>query len=377
MSDVTTEPGDGSVQEGRLKDGTGRARFDAGGDRCRVAVVVPNHNHAGFLQDCLDGIAGQTRAPDEVVVVDDASTDHSLDVLTGAGDSLPQLRVVRQCEQRGVNPTINRALAEVRSDLVVVTAADDRLLPAFLERAAGMLEVNPGAAICSGRSLIIDASGDRVGELRLTPIGPGDRYLTAAEAREFAHRFGGWMTTNVTMFRRRELQAAGGFHDEMGSYGDAFVALELACLHGACFVDAPFGEWRRSDFGYMAASMRDSAAVARTIDAVHERLEYLQCEGLPRDLSLRWERRLRYAMAATALRSKRADAASLVAVLDAVRAPMAGILGAACRVRSWRGLVPLALFATLRPFDVPWRLLDQLRGWSGLRPRGQAGACGK
>jgi hypothetical protein len=55
----------------------------------------------------------------------------------------------------------------VQSDLVVVTAADDRLLPAFLERAAGMLETHPDAAICSGRSLIIDESGKHVGELGL------------------------------------------------------------------------------------------------------------------------------------------------------------------------------------------------------------------
>ena len=138
MNDVTTEPRGCNVQEEEPGDGAedrASRSLDGGRTRCRVAVVVPNHNHAAFLQDCLDGIAGQTRAPEEVIVVDDASTDHSLEVLEGARDSLPQLRIVRQPERRGVNPTINRALAEVSSDLVVITAADDRLLPVFLERA--------------------------------------------------------------------------------------------------------------------------------------------------------------------------------------------------------------------------------------------------
>jgi hypothetical protein len=341
-------------------------------------VVVPNHNHAVFLQDCLDGIAGQTRAPDEVIVVDDASTDHSLKVLEGARDSLPQLRIVRQREQRGVNPTINRALAEVSSDLVVITAADDRLLPVFLERAAEMLEANPSAAICSGRSPIIDQSGNRIGEMRLTPIGPGDRCLTAAEVRKFAHRFGGWIMTNVTMFRRRALQAAGGFYDEMASYGDGFVGLELACRHGACFVDAAFGEYRFSDVGYMSTTMRDPATVARTLHAVHGRLAQLQREGLlPRDLSLRWERRYRYGIAVTALKSKHADTANLGAVLDAVGAPMARILAAGCKVRWWRRPISLILFAMLRPFDIVWRSLDQLRPWTRRSSRGPAGVSGK
>jgi hypothetical protein len=119
----------------------------------------------------------------------------------------------------------------------------------------------------------------------------------------------------------------------------------------------------------MAASMRNSDVVARTIGAVGARLDGLRPKGISWDLSLRWERRLRYAMAATALRSKHADTADLVAVLDDVRAPLANTLGAVCRVRCLRGLLPPVLFATLRPFDVSWRLREYFRDRLGPRAR--------
>ncbi len=50
----------------------------------RSAVVIPNWNGARWLVGCLDAVAAQTRAADEVVVVDNGSSDDSLAILAGA-----------------------------------------------------------------------------------------------------------------------------------------------------------------------------------------------------------------------------------------------------------------------------------------------------
>ena len=50
--------------------------------RPSVALVVPNYNHGRYLPESLGSIAAQTRAPDRVVIIDDASTDDSLAVIS-------------------------------------------------------------------------------------------------------------------------------------------------------------------------------------------------------------------------------------------------------------------------------------------------------
>ncbi|GAB3852189.1 glycosyltransferase family 2 protein [Nocardioides maradonensis] len=65
----------------------------------RVAVVVVTYNRADLLARMLDGLSGLDRAPDAVIVVDNASTDHTPDVL--AASSLPGLQTIRTTENLG------------------------------------------------------------------------------------------------------------------------------------------------------------------------------------------------------------------------------------------------------------------------------------
>jgi len=341
---------------------------DPGARRGRVSVIVPNRNHAHFLPICLEGIARQQRPPDEVVFVDDASTDESLDVVQTVAASFPCLKVLRQPEQRGVNETINRGLRESSGDLVVVTAADDRLLPAFLTRAAALMERYATAGICSGRSYVTDEVGIRIGELPLPPLGMvGDFHLSPERARSVAHRYGGWMTTNVTMFRRVPLLRAGGFDDRLGSYADAFAALELACRYGACFADEYLGEWRSLATGYAATSARDPATIAQVLEAARARLKRLRTEGFPAPLTQRWECRLRYVLSTSALRGDIGDPGALRDVLGAIDMTLPGPVVAACRVDILRVLLRSIIFSILRPFDLRWRVQAMVEKGLGTR----------
>lgn len=80
---------------GALPDGSSRAALDQ-----RIAVVIVTFNRADLLQRCLDGLAGQTRLPDSVIVVDNASTDHTRQVLAAHAGGL-RLRPIHSGENLG------------------------------------------------------------------------------------------------------------------------------------------------------------------------------------------------------------------------------------------------------------------------------------
>jgi GT2 family glycosyltransferase len=89
----------------------------------RIGVVVPNWNGAAFIGATLDALAGQSRVPDEVVVVDNGSTDGSCAMLA---DRYPRIRVVRLPRNTGFGRAANAGLRASTADLVVVLNNDAR-----------------------------------------------------------------------------------------------------------------------------------------------------------------------------------------------------------------------------------------------------------
>jgi glycosyltransferase involved in cell wall biosynthesis len=86
-----------------------------------IAVIVANRNNGRFLAQCLDSIIGQTHEPAEILVVDDASTDTSLEVLAPyARDGV--IKLIRNQTQQGVSAA--RALAMRRSSASYLTTLD-------------------------------------------------------------------------------------------------------------------------------------------------------------------------------------------------------------------------------------------------------------
>src|SRR5438045_2809816 len=107
--------------------------FPSGGPR--MSIVIPNYNHGHLVEHALFAIAAQTIKPFEVLVVDDGSTDDSVQRLQALSNNLPWLRLHRLKQNRGVNYACSTGLEMVTGDFVLFSAADDRMSPQMTERA--------------------------------------------------------------------------------------------------------------------------------------------------------------------------------------------------------------------------------------------------
>lgn len=124
-----------------------------------VDVVVVTHNHATTLAACLQSLLVQRLAPQQVVVVDNASQDDSAGVAAGFGASLP-LEVVRLHENTGFAAAANRGLRRLRSPWVLCLNPDCRLEEGFLEHLVGAA-ARRGAGAASG--LLLRGRGPTLG----------------------------------------------------------------------------------------------------------------------------------------------------------------------------------------------------------------------
>ena len=120
-----------------------------------VSVITPVYNTAGYLAECVESVLSQTYAHWEHVIVDNCSTDGSLDIARAFEAREPRVRVVAADDFVGVTESANRALRLMSSDAryCKVVHADDWLFPECLERMVECAEHAPRVGIVTSYRL--------------------------------------------------------------------------------------------------------------------------------------------------------------------------------------------------------------------------------
>lgn len=199
-----------------------------------AAVVIPNWNGARWIDACLESVLAQDRAPDEVVVVDNGSTDGS----DAAAEAHAGVRVVRLGRNTGFSVAVNRGVEAVRCDWVALVNTDVVLDTDWLRRACAPLEqepavasvatkmvdlANPGTIYDAGDLLRRDGACEQRGRF-MTDDGrfdaPGDAFSACAGA---------------AVYRRDALLRAGGFDERFFAYlEDVDLGLRLRLAGWRC-----------------------------------------------------------------------------------------------------------------------------------------------
>jgi glycosyltransferase involved in cell wall biosynthesis len=109
-----------------------------------VSTVIPTYNRRPLLERALVSVYRQTRMPDEVIVVDDGSTDDTPDVIP---ERFPELRYIRQ-ENRGVSSARNRGIRESTGSWLAFLDSDDEWLPKKLAIQIEALRSRPDRFLC-------------------------------------------------------------------------------------------------------------------------------------------------------------------------------------------------------------------------------------
>lgn len=109
-----------------------------------VSVVIPTYNRSAFLKEAVDSVLAQTAAADEVIVVDDGSTDETPAVLKAFG---PHVRSLRQ-ENAGVSAARNAGIRAARGEWLAFLDSDDLWRPRKLEAQLAYLSARPEMRIC-------------------------------------------------------------------------------------------------------------------------------------------------------------------------------------------------------------------------------------
>lgn len=121
------------------------------------------YNGGRLLDKAIASIVGQTYSSWELVVVDDGSTDSSLEVARSWARRDPRVRVVEHHVNRGHAVALNHAFTVARGELLARMDADDVSLPRRLERQVVLLDTRPDVAVVGTGATFIDAEANELG----------------------------------------------------------------------------------------------------------------------------------------------------------------------------------------------------------------------
>lgn len=236
-----------------------------------LSVIMPNYNHAKFLPRSFGALLRQSVRPTEIIVIDDGSTDNSLEVINEFASKYEVIRFFRNEKNLGAAPTVLRGVNLAHGEYIFSTAADDEVAPGLFEKSLQLLARYPAAALCC-----------TIGDYREAHTGiswhwgagiaESPTYLSPARIVQLEKQGRFYIPPNSVIFKKSALCEVGNFIPELTFCSDWYAMYVAGFRHGICFVPEPLAIFHVQAHSYYHKIRRDKAEYRRVLELLLERL---------------------------------------------------------------------------------------------------------
>ncbi len=191
-----------------------------------ISVIIPVYNRVNLIGRALDSVYAQSRSAQEVIVVDDGSSD-------GTGDYVrtyfPQARYIRQSNQ-GVSAARNRGIVAARGDWLAFLDSDDEWLPQKLQIQCEVMEANPEHRICHSNEIWV-RRGRRVNPMRKHAKSGGNIFRRCLPRCV--------ISPSAVIVHRSVLETVGKFDEAFPACEDYDLWLRVCAVYAVLYVEQP------------------------------------------------------------------------------------------------------------------------------------------
>lgn len=186
----------------------------------KISVVMGVYNGEKYLREAVDSILAQTFTDFEFIIIDDGSTDLTLDIIKTYDD--PRIRLIQNEKNLGLIKTLNKGFSESRGKYIARMDADDISLPERFRLQVEFLEANPPVALVGGQFSYIDGNG-KIFAHEQVPTDNGDLQKQLLKNNCFAHP--------AVMLNSALLKVVGGYSEQALHAEDYELWLRIAENH--------------------------------------------------------------------------------------------------------------------------------------------------
>ena len=232
-----------------------------------LSVIIPNYNHSKYLPSLIESILAQEFQQLEIIIIDDCSTDNSVDVIEKIILDSKLFVFLKNSNNQGVVSTANRGASIASGKYIYFAAADDIILPGFFKESIEMLENNKNAGLCSALSKTINPAGQTA---CINPYFPMSfkSYIPPDQCRKFLRENGTWMMGTSTIFKKEVFLECGSLNESFGPLSDVLIEMIISVKYGVCFIPTLYSYQRLISNSYSAQIAQDTDKLISYVNVV-------------------------------------------------------------------------------------------------------------
>lgn len=205
-----------------------------------VSICIPAYNNAGYIKDTIMSVLEQTYQNIELIVVDDHSSDNTLEVLESIEDE--RLKIYKNEKNLGMVGNWNRCLELATGEYVKLICADDMIAKDAIEKEARAMRKHPTVNLVESDTRLVDINGKKTGQFRRYPkkgIVDGKKL---AKISIMIQNFYGAPVNNL--MRRSAFEKTGGFDTTFTYILDFDMWLRLSCTGDVYIIHEQLNSFR-------------------------------------------------------------------------------------------------------------------------------------
>lgn len=200
-----------------------------------VSVVIPCYNQGRYLGEAIESALAQDLNAQEVIVINDGSTERSGEVARSFGE---RIRYLDQ-ENRGVSAARNAGIRLAAGRYIAFLDADDLCLPGRLSTQTTILDRHPNVGLVACDAFMVNEAGERFQRLSRTGIVPNNRGNFRWETVSYC------ALPSTVMVRRECFEHLGGFEDSLRSMGEDWLMwVKLSFAYDMTYIDSALVGYR-------------------------------------------------------------------------------------------------------------------------------------
>ncbi len=197
-----------------------------GNNNIEVSIIIPTYNRGWIIEEAIESVLAQNFIDFELIVVDDGSTDNTLEILNSYRDDITVLRQ----NNKGVSAARNRGLSEASGRFIAFLDSDDLWLPEKLSRQVDYFNLNPDAMICQTEEIWV-RNGVRVNPKKRHKKLSGMIFEPSLDLC--------LVSPSAVMIRRSLFEEVGGFDETLPACEDYDLWLRISCRYPVFLIDTP------------------------------------------------------------------------------------------------------------------------------------------
>jgi glycosyltransferase involved in cell wall biosynthesis len=297
-----------------------------------IDIVIPCYNYAHFLPECVESILSQGLDQVRVVIIDNASTDNSVEMAERLAAADGRIELVRHATNVGPHASFNEGVDLARADYFMILCADDLLAPGALRLGVAVLDGFPDVSVVFGAKSISAGNAAPATNAGGWTVMDGDAMIEAC-----CRRMKFDLTAHAMLVRTSAQKAVGHYRSSIPLLDDLEMALRLARGRAVAELSMPLATLREHTSNISQVMWHDGLRRLREYETVWESFFAHEGRAMPNAQALL--KTVRHHLAAAAywsavsqlVRGKRAAASDLFAYgrrLDpvAMRLPPVGHL---------------------------------------------------